>query len=104
MDWLRRRSVEDRHKVVGLHHAVGHLAVSKGHSTGGDDRGHLVGCAETLDERREVRIGGGDKTHVVTTLAEAQEQVRLLIQPLLPPPEEPAPPESDSAVMEESLR
>jgi len=54
--------------------------------------------------KAKVRIGGGDKTHVVTTLAEAQEQVRLLIQPLLPPPEEPAPPESDSAVMEESLR
>ena len=32
-------------------------------------------------------------THVVATLAEAQEQVRLLIQPLLPPPEKQAQPE-----------
>jgi hypothetical protein len=31
----------------------------------------------------KTRIGGGATTHVVTTLAEAQEQVRLLIQPLL---------------------
>ena len=35
----------------------------------------------------KTRIGGHATTHVVTTLAEAQEQVRLLIQPLLPPPE-----------------
>jgi predicted PurR-regulated permease PerM len=31
----------------------------------------------------KTRIGGGETTRVVTTLAEAQEQVRLLIQPLL---------------------
>ena len=37
--------------------------------------------------KAKARIGGGATTHVVTTLAEAQEQVRLLIQPLLPPPE-----------------
>ena len=31
----------------------------------------------------KTRIGGGATTHVVATLAEAQQQVRLLIQPLL---------------------
>jgi hypothetical protein len=30
----------------------------------------------------KTRIGGGETTRVVATLAEAQEQVRLLIQPL----------------------
>ena len=43
--------------------------------------------------KAKTRIGGGATTHVVATLAEAQEQVRLLIQPLLPPPEKP--PQSD---------
>jgi hypothetical protein len=38
--------------------------------------------------KAKVRIGGGATTHVVATLAEAQEQVRLLIQPLLRPSEE----------------
>ena len=33
--------------------------------------------------KMKTRIGGGDTTHVVATLAEAQEQVRLLIQTLL---------------------
>ena len=33
--------------------------------------------------KAKTRIGGGATTHVVATLAEAQEQVRLLIQPLL---------------------
>ena len=48
------------------------------------------------------RIGGGATTHVVATLAEAQEQVRLLIQPLLPPPEKQAQPASGPGVMEEA--
>lgn len=68
---------------------------------------HLVvglWAAEGDLSKAKTRIGGGDKTHVVATLADAQEQVRLLIQPLLPPHEELAARESDSAVMEESLR
>jgi hypothetical protein len=49
-----------------------------------------------------VRIGGGATTHVVATLAEAQEQVRLLIQPLLPPPEKQTQPDSRPEVLEEA--
>ena len=37
--------------------------------------------------KAKTRIGGAETTHVVATLAEAQEQVRLLIQPLLPRPD-----------------
>ena len=37
--------------------------------------------------KAKTRIGSGAATHVVTTLAEAQEQVRLLVQPLLRSPE-----------------
>jgi predicted PurR-regulated permease PerM/CheY-like chemotaxis protein len=37
--------------------------------------------------KEKTRIGGGETTHVVATLAEAQEQVRLLIQPRLPRPD-----------------
>ena len=44
--------------------------------------------------KAKTRIGGAATTRVVTTLAEAQEQVRLLIQPFLPQPEKPAPPEN----------
>jgi hypothetical protein len=51
--------------------------------------------------RAKVRLSGGDTTYVVGTLAEAQEQVRLLIQPLLPPPELTPQPESESGVLEE---
>ena len=43
--------------------------------------------------KAKTRIGGAATTHVVTTLAEAQEQVRLLIQPLLPPPDKQAQPD-----------
>jgi predicted PurR-regulated permease PerM/methylmalonyl-CoA mutase cobalamin-binding subunit len=53
--------------------------------------------------KAKVRIGGGDATHVVSTLAEAQEQVRLLIQPLLPSPEMKAEPENRPAIMEEAV-
>jgi hypothetical protein len=48
----------------------------------------------------KIRIGGGATTHVVATLAEAQEQVRLLIEPLLPPPEQQAQPDSGPRVVE----
>jgi predicted PurR-regulated permease PerM/methylmalonyl-CoA mutase cobalamin-binding subunit len=72
---LRRRFPEV-HLVVGLWNAQGDLNKAK------------------------ARIGRGDTTHVVATLAEAQEQVRLLIQPLLPPPEKQAQPDTGPAVME----
>jgi predicted PurR-regulated permease PerM len=50
--------------------------------------------------KAKTRIGSVATTHVVTTLADALEQVRLLIQPLLPPPEKQRQPESDPRVME----
>jgi len=50
--------------------------------------------------KAKTRIGGSDATHVVTTLAEAQEQVRLLIQPLSPPPEKQPQPDSGPGVVE----
>ena len=51
----------------------------------------------------KTRIGGGATTHVVATLAEAQEQVRLLIQPLLRCTEQQVQPESGSRVVEAAL-
>jgi len=48
------------------------------------------------------RIGNVATPHVVATLAEAQEQVRLLIQPHLPPPEKLAQPDSGPGVIEHS--
>ena len=53
--------------------------------------------------KARARIGGAATTHVVTTLAEAQEQVRRLIQPLLPP-EKQVQPESGPKVMEAAPR
>ena len=50
-----------------------------------------------LNKTRE-RIGSG--ATVVATLAEAQEQIRLLIQQLLPQTEQQAPPECGQMVME----
>jgi predicted PurR-regulated permease PerM len=50
--------------------------------------------------KAKVRIGGGDTTHVVATLAEAQERVRLLIRPLLPP-EKQSQPDSGPEVLAE---
>jgi predicted PurR-regulated permease PerM len=44
--------------------------------------------------KAKMRIGAGATTHVVTTLAEAMERVRLVIQPLLPPPEKEAQPDN----------
>ena len=44
-------------------------------------------------------LGGWCLAHVVTTLAESLEQVRLVIQPLLPPLEKDAP-QSGPTVME----
>ena len=48
------------------------------------------------------RIGSVATTHVVATLAEAQEQVCLLIQPLLPRPEKMAQPDCGPGVIEHS--
>ncbi len=48
----------------------------------------------------KTRIGGSAATHVVATLAEAQEQVRLLIEPLLPPPEQQTQPDSGPRIVE----
>jgi predicted PurR-regulated permease PerM len=52
--------------------------------------------------KAKARIGDGAVTHVVTTLAEAQEQVRLLVQPLVPPPEKQPPSDSGAGVWEEA--
>jgi predicted PurR-regulated permease PerM len=54
--------------------------------------------------KAKTRIGGGATTHLVATLAEAQEQVRLLIQPLLPPPEKQATPENGPGLVEGTLQ
>jgi len=51
--------------------------------------------------KAKTRIGAAATTYVVATLAEALEQVRLLIQPLVPPPKKGAQPESGPGVMEE---
>jgi hypothetical protein len=53
--------------------------------------------------KAKTRIGGGATTHVVATLAEAQKQVRLLIQPLLPPPEKQVQPDGGPEVLEGAL-
>ena len=50
--------------------------------------------------KAKTRIGADTTTHVVTTLAEAQEKIRLLIQPLLPPPEKEEQPQGNPRVME----
>jgi hypothetical protein len=49
--------------------------------------------------KAKTRIGADTTTHVVTTLVESLEQVRLVIQPLLPPPEKDAS-QSGATVME----
>jgi predicted PurR-regulated permease PerM len=48
------------------------------------------------------RIGCGAHTHVVATLADAQQQVRLLIQPLLPLAERPTQPDNGPRILEEA--
>jgi predicted PurR-regulated permease PerM len=48
--------------------------------------------------KAKARIGGGDRTYIVATLAEAQERVRLLSQPRLPPDLEPSLPNVAIAV------
>ena len=50
--------------------------------------------------KARARIGFAARTHVVTTLAQAQEQVRLLIQPVLPLPKRQPQPDSGPKVME----
>ena len=52
--------------------------------------------------KAKARIGADDRTHGVATLAEAQEQVRLLIQPLLPPPATQPQPQSTPRDMREA--
>jgi hypothetical protein len=54
--------------------------------------------------KAKTRISGGATTHVVTTLAEAQEQVRLLIQPLLQSSEQQVQPDSGPRVVDEALQ
>jgi CheY-like chemotaxis protein len=48
------------------------------------------------------RIACGANTHVVATLADAQQQVRLLIEPLLPRPERPTEQDNASDILEEA--
>jgi DNA-binding NarL/FixJ family response regulator len=67
------------HVVVGLWDAQGDLSKAK------------------------TRIGGAATTHVVATLAEAQEQVRLLIQPLLRRCEQQVQPDSGPRAVEGAL-
>ena len=52
--------------------------------------------------KAKVRIGGGATTHVVATLAEAQEQVRMLIQPLLMLPEKQVQPDGGPRILAEA--
>ena len=52
-----------------------------------------------LNKAKE-RIGGGKSTCIDPTLAAGQEQIRLLIQRLLPQTEQPAPPECGQMVIE----
>jgi hypothetical protein len=51
-----------------------------------------------MDKAKE-RIGCGADTHVVGTLAEAQEQIRLLVQTLLLRPREPVQPDCGHPIM-----
>jgi hypothetical protein len=67
---LRRRFPE-MNLVVGLWEATGDLSKAK------------------------ERIGGGATTHVVATLADAREQIRMLLQPLLLHDEKQKLPEGD---------
>lgn len=52
----------------------------------------------------KTRIGGGETAHIVATLAEAETEVRGLIQPLLPPLEKQAQPNSGLEVMKSTLQ
>jgi len=49
--------------------------------------------------KAKARIDDGEATQVVTTLAEAQERVRLLIQPLVPPAEKQPRPDSGAGLL-----
>ena len=53
--------------------------------------------------RTKTRIGGGATTHVVATLAQAHEQVHLLIQPLLRRSEQQGQPNNVSRIVEKAL-
>lgn len=74
---LRRRFPETS-LVVGLWNAQGDLSKAK------------------------ARLGCGDTTHVVATLADAQEHVRRLIQPLVPLRDEEAKADSELGVLEKA--
>ncbi len=76
---IRRRFPEEP-VVVGLWNAQGDLSKVK------------------------TRIGAGATTHVVATLAEAQDKIHLLIQPLLPHPEHQVQPERGPRAIEETLQ
>lgn len=54
-------------------------------------------------EKAKDRIGGGKSTRVVTTLADGQEQIRLLIRRFVPQSEHQAPLECGEIVMEEAV-
>ena len=66
----------------------------------------VVGLWDTPGDltKAKQRIGPGTNTHVVSTLADAQEQVRVLIQPLLPPLEKDAKPERSPLVLQSALQ
>jgi hypothetical protein len=68
----------ETHLVVGLWNARGDLSKAR------------------------TRIGGGDTTHVVATLGEAQRLACLLTETMLPPPQEEPQADSGAAVLEES--
>jgi predicted PurR-regulated permease PerM/CheY-like chemotaxis protein len=65
----------------------------------------IVGLWNTPGDlsKTRVRIGGGDNTYVVASLAQAQAQVLLLLQPLLPPSVQPIPPVDGPPAMEATL-
>ena len=62
----------------------------------------VVGLWDTPGDltKAKKRIGCGANAHVVATLADAQEQVRLLVQPLLPPLERQTQPENEPQILE----
>jgi CheY-like chemotaxis protein len=62
----------------------------------------VVGLWDTPGDlmKAKKRIGCGQNTHVMATLAEAQEQIRLLIEPLLPPGEKQTQAENGPRILE----
>jgi predicted PurR-regulated permease PerM/CheY-like chemotaxis protein len=66
----------------------------------------VVGLWDTPGDltKAKQRIGPGTNTHVVATLADAQEQVRLLMQPCLPQCEKERQPERSPIVPQDALQ